>query len=296
MQTALRALESAVAAAPKFAAAQSALAEIWAHITELEYRPTSEAASKAREIAAAALALEPQSAEAHLALGVAAAIGDWDWATARKQLEQAIALRPSYSYAISRLGHVEETLGNTKAAVARFEQARALNPSNQSMNIALGFAYIFDGQTDKALELMDSLEKLDPEYKVIRLVRAMAYFARKEYGRVASHVDIMSKTRAWMPPALGITAPAAALLGRTAEAQTDLRELRDTENFAHPDPVILAGILLPLGQDKEAFDLLNKAVDSHSTLLLTLPVNPIFEKYRRDPRFQAVVAKLQAKR
>lgn len=293
MQTALRALESAVGAEPKFAAAQSALAEIWARIVELEYRPLSEAAPKTREIAQTALKLEPNSAEAHVALGVAAAFSDWDWPTARKELELAISLRPSYSYAMSRLAHVEQTLGNTKASVAGLEQARSLDPSAQSVNIALGFAYIFDGQQEKALELMNALEKLDPEYKVIRLVRAIAYFSRKEYARVASHVEQMSKMPAWRAPALSITAPAAVRLGRPDEARTALKELRNT---AKPDPVVLAGILLALGEDKEAFQLLNQAVDTRSTLLLTLPVNPIFADYRKDPRFQVIVAKVQSKK
>lgn len=296
MQTALRALESSIAAAPKFAAAHSALADVWAHITELEYRPTAEAAPKTREIALAALAVEPKSAEAHLALGVAAAYSNWDWPAARKEFEQALALRPSYTYAISRLGSIEETLGNTKAAVQRLEEARALDPSTQSINIALGFGYIFDGQYDKALDLMNVLEKEDPEYKVLRLVRAMAYFGKKEYGRVASQVDQMTKMRAWMAPTVAITAPAAVHLGKPEVARTALRELRNPENFAKPDAVVLAGILLALGDDKEGFDLLNQAVASRSTLLLTLPVNPIFEKHRSDPRFRAILAKLNATR
>ncbi|MEP7364028.1 MAG: tetratricopeptide repeat protein, partial [Acidobacteriota bacterium] len=296
MQTALRALESALAAAPKFSAAQSALADVWAHITELEYRPTAEAAPKTREVARAAQALEPNSAEAHLALGVAAAFSSWDWTAARKELEQALVLRPSYTYANSRLAAIDQTLGNTKAAVERLEQARALDPSQQSVNVALGFAYVFDGQNDKALELMNSLEKLDPEYKVIRLVRALAYFNKKEYARVGSQLDVMSKLRAWMPPSLSITAPAAVHLGRPEEARTALTELRDKENFPNVDPVVLAGILLALGEDKEAFSLLNKAVESRSTLLLTRPVNPVFADYRKDPRFREILGKLNASR
>jgi TolB-like protein/Tfp pilus assembly protein PilF len=290
MQTALRALESAVGAEPKFAAAQSALAEIWARIVELEYRPLAEAAPKTAEIAQTALKLEPNSAEAHLALGVAAAYSEWDWPAARKEMEHAISLRPSYSYAMSRVAQLEETLGNTKAAVARLEDARSLDPSLQSLNIALGFAYIFDGQHDKALDLMNALEKLDPEYKVIRIVRAMAYFGKKEFARVASHVELMSKMRPWMAPTLGIIAPAAVHLGRPEEARTALKELR---NAGKPDPVVLAAILLPLGEDNEAFQLLNQAVDARSTLLLTLPVNPIFERHRNHPRFREIVAKIQ---
>jgi len=294
LQTALRALEAATAAAPQFAAAQGALAGVWARITQREYRPAAEAVAKTREIAAAALALEPNSAEAHLALGVAAMFDKWDWAVARKELDRALELRPSYPYALARLAQIDQAEGDSKAAVGRLERAHELNPSHQALDIELGFAYVFNGQHEKALELMSKVERLDPEFKAIRLVRAMAYVGKKEFGRVGSHLETMVRQRAWMPSSFAIAAPAAAFAGDKSVAERALSEMRKKENLAKPDPVVLAGILLAVGQDKEAFELLNQAVTARNTLLLTLGVNPIFERYRGDARFREIVRKVRA--
>lgn len=296
MQKALRALQAAVKSDPTFAPAHAALADIWARIVQLEFRPVAEASNSTREVATAALAVDPNLAEAHLALGVAAAFGQWDWKTARSEFDRALALRPSYPYALARLGQLEQTLGNTQAAVARLEQARALDPSRQSLNVELGFAYAFAGQHDKALALMDELEKLDPEYRVLRLVRGMAYLGSKQYDRATAHLELLTNLRTWSAPGWAIAAPAAAFDGRKEEARKGLDSLRNNPNIAKPDPVILAGILLSLGDDAEAYKLLNEAVAARNPLLLTLPVNPIFAPSRGNPQFQEIVRKLQARR
>lgn len=295
MQKALRALEAAVKESPQFAAAHGALAEIWARIVQLEYRPVLEASKSTREVATAALAVDPNLAEAHLALGVAAALGDWDWKTARSEYDRALALRPSYPFALRRLGQIEEPLGNTQAAVARREEARALDPASQSLNIELGFAYAYAGQSDKALALMDEVEKLDPEYRVVRLVRGMAYLAAKQYDRATTHLDYLSNLRTWQAPSWGIAAPAAAFAGRKDEARKGLQVLRNSPHIAKPDPVIVAGILLSLGEDAEAYKLLDEAYAARNPLLLTLPVNPIFAPSRNDPRFRALVARITSR-
>ncbi|MCC7235677.1 MAG: tetratricopeptide repeat protein [Bryobacterales bacterium] len=294
MQTALRALEAAVKSEPRFTAAHAALADLWGRISYFEYRPVAEATATARRVAREALAVEPDLPEAHLALGVAAALGDWNWTEARQQYNRALELRPSYPFALLRLAQLELVKGDTKAAVALAERALALDPAPIPVKMECAYAYIYDGQYEKALALMNEAEQINPEERGIRLVRGMAYLARKEYERAKVFLDVLTKQLAWLPPSAAIAGPVYAWSGDTAEVRRLLTEIHNKKNFARVDPVVEAGIRLAIGEDRAGYQLLEDAVRSRATLALTLRVNPIFAPYRQDPRFQAIVAKLGA--
>ncbi len=294
MQTALRALEAAIKAEPKFTAAHAALADLWGRISYFEYRPVAEATATTRRVAQEALALEPDLAEAHMALGVSAALGGWNWAEARTQYNRSLELRPSYPFALLRLAQLELVKGDTKTAVALAERARALDPAPIPVKMECAYAYLYDGQYDKALALMDEAERINPEERGIRLVRGMVYLARKEYERAKVYLDVLTKQLAWLPPSAAIAGPVYARSGDTAEARRLLTELHNKKNFARVDPVVEAGIRLAIGEDSAGYQLLEEAVRSRATLTLTLRVNPIFAPYRQDPRFQAILAKLDA--
>jgi tetratricopeptide (TPR) repeat protein len=292
MEAALRAMEQAEKEAPEFAAALGALAEMWARITALEYRPVAEAAGKAREYARKAQAAEADSAEAHLALGVAA-YAEWNWAEARKELEEAVRLRPNYAYAWNRLGHVEQTLGRTGEALKRMKEAYGLDPYRPSVNLDLGFAYVFDGQYDAALEQMNLFEKQDPYHNVIRMVRSLAYLEKGNWSAVDSFQRPLMGEEGFEVPATALMGVNEARAGRMTEAAEMLKKLRaiDEKSFK-VDRALLAGVLLAMGRKDEGYRALEEAVAKRSTVLLTLAVNPVFKQERGEARFQAVLRKM----
>ena len=295
MEKAYRTLEEVEKAAPKFASAASALAEMWARITVFEYRPIAEAAAKTKESAAKALALSPESAEAHVALGAVAADGNWDWGTARKEFETALRLRPSYAFALNRLAHLDEAEGRPKEALAKMRAAHALDPFRPSMNFDLGYSRVFNREYDEALRLMEAYEKQDPYHNSIRFVRGLAYFGKGNWAAVESHVRPLEKEEGFEPPALSILGVNHARAGRRADAIAVLKRLDELDKLTPIDAVIRAGIQFALGQTDEGFRSLNRAADKRSPLLLTLRVNPLFDGVRGDPRYQALVNRLTLK-
>jgi adenylate cyclase len=90
--------ESAIREDPRFAAAYAALAN---HLIMVEgvTRSADEVFPKARELATTALDLDPDSAEAHTALGNLAMQADLDWTRSEAEFDQAISLNPSSSEA-----------------------------------------------------------------------------------------------------------------------------------------------------------------------------------------------------
>ena len=80
---------------PNSARAYSGLAESYALVSGYAGVPPEDFLQKADAAARRAVALDPNLAEAHVAMAVVAQDCDWDWATAEREYRRAIELDPT---------------------------------------------------------------------------------------------------------------------------------------------------------------------------------------------------------
>lgn len=246
----------------------------------------------AQDAATRALSLDPTLADAHVAAGYAAMWGRWDWTTAGRFFERALAL---------------------DAASARAHQARAIWLAARG-RIAEGRASI-----DRAL----ALEPASPG--IARDAATLALAARDPASAIA-----MLHGRLAVDPddgrAHGQMAQALATLGRNEEAADHFRRFlvligiseeharNDTRVLAeqgleglirrnlsrpsgkpldrHGVPFKLAADHALVGDDEAALGWLDRAIDQRDSRLLLLAVNPRFEALRDDPRFLRLLARV----
>jgi tetratricopeptide (TPR) repeat protein len=159
--TAVELYEKAVALDPQFALAWAALARAHTLVYDNDYDNTEERLQRAREAAEAALRIDPDLPEAHLALGgvfvarrdyesalqqfeiarserpdnaellraVAGALGDRNrWAEAIPMLEEAVALDPRSAGTARDLGEALRRAGRNAEAETQFDRAILLAP------------------------------------------------------------------------------------------------------------------------------------------------------------------------
>ena len=81
-----------------------------------------------------------------------------------------------------------------------------------------------------------------------------------------------------------------ALNGRRAEALKIVHDI--SKPGSDPDPRSLAIIYFALGDKEQGFKWLTKAVDAHHPLMVMLKNDPPYESVRSDPRFQALVKRM----
>ena len=112
-----------------------------------------------------AIRYRPDSAESHYNLGKLHSIQD-NWEPARKALEVAVRLDPSYVEAVDALGFALEALGDDAEAVARYRRAVALNEERKgtfaSPHVNLSAYYNRAGNAEEALEHARKALELDP--------------------------------------------------------------------------------------------------------------------------------------
>src|SRR5438132_7109036 len=125
---------------PKFALAlarYSQLASWLFHTVE----PTRERRQKARTLAEQALQLQPDLAEAHLAMGLSYYYGDNNYDAAQKEFEIARRGLPNESEVYLALAAIQRRQGKWAESTANFEKAASLNPKESWPLQNLAFNY-----------------------------------------------------------------------------------------------------------------------------------------------------------
>jgi hypothetical protein len=87
-------------------------------------------------------------------------------------------------------------------------------------------------------------------------------------------------------------AVALAVAGRKGEALRIAHELETNSKTRYVSPYVLAQIFAALKRDHETFKWLQAAYDDHAVWIGYLAVDPIFDRYRSDARFQALLLRV----
>ena len=119
----------AIALDPDFALAHARLASVCAEIFHY-YEPTKDWETKARAEAQTALRLEPNLAEAHLALGQCIYWMDQDYGRALEQFEIAARLSPSNGDVARLIAAIKRRQGKWQQALEEYEKVAKLDPQN----------------------------------------------------------------------------------------------------------------------------------------------------------------------
>jgi tetratricopeptide (TPR) repeat protein len=83
-----------------------------------------------------------------------------------------------------------------------------------------------------------------------------------------------------------------ALAGRVSEARKLLDELIGLARVSYVSPAYLGWIHVGLGESDRAFECFEKAIEDHSYVTLFLGVDPLYDPIRSDPRYHALLRKM----
>jgi len=112
------------------------------------------------------LRYKPNSAELHYNLGKLFSIQD-NWEPARKALEAAVRIDPSYVEALDALGFALEALGDDTGALGSYQKAIALNEERKGRfagaHVNLSAYYNRTGDPEQALDYARKAIELDPK-------------------------------------------------------------------------------------------------------------------------------------
>lgn len=284
---AIAAYEAAIALEPTFAAAQAGLALAWSMRAEFRQAPQAEAYARAREAALRALALDDGCADAQMALGAIAFLGDWDWIGAERSLVRALEINPNHTEAYVLYGRLLDALGRLDEGLAMKMRALERDPSSPFVHQAISLSFWNQRRFEDTIAWATKTLELDPRHLVAREHLAGAYWAMGDFDR---HMDENVRHA----ESHGVAAEFLDQLKRVYAAggrPAVVRWVLDTQTDNMP-AFQRALLLSELGELDEALRQLDRAIDAHEPCLVELAVAPQWDHLRRHPRFNDCLARM----
>jgi len=254
--------------------------------------PIGQAFSKARDLAAKALERDPNLAEAHYAKGWVSYFCDMDWAAAESECKKAMELKPSYAEPRISLSWVLLALGRTDEALNEARKAVDLDPLGVYSHQVLAHVLSKLNKFDEAILWHNKSIEIEPNSAFLHSELGYAYL---QMGKVVEGVEEMKRATGlpdgkFFRVGLGY---GYAIAGRRDEALKIVTELQSARAKGLARPYEIAILRAGLGENSMALDLLDQAYQERSIVhLLLLNVEPAFANLRLEPRFKALLKKL----
>jgi TolB-like protein len=269
---------------PQYALAYAERSEAWTLIGDLSGESKT-AWPKARSDAEHAVAIAPALAEAHGALGWVRFFVEWKFADGLEELRRAKELSPANPTANDLLGRVLPYLGKLDEAEAQARQAVELDPLGFTQNNLARILW-FKGKNDEADKVARRVAELQPTAASSRRWQVLIAVQRGD-GETALR-------EAQSEPDEGyrrfLVALAHYVRGDRNAADAALSELiqygRDTLAYQ------IAEVYAVRADTDKAFEWLQISYDNHDTGTLAILVDPLLHGLRDDPRYKALVAKM----
>jgi adenylate cyclase len=292
LRQAIEQLRKAVTADPAFAQAWAGLADAYALLPSYSATPALEAYAEARAAAGRALALDPELGEAHAALGFAAA-QEWHWEEAEAEYRRALELSPGYAIAYHWYGLFLRGRGRTEEALAALAHALELDPVSLPVHMAIGVGLIGERRFDEAIDVFRKVIEMDPGYVNAHHNLANPYLCQRRFEDALAEWETVSRLDPEKLPSdlVAEVREGYALGGERGFWEAYFEGLRSR-------PTVWArGFDMPLacaqlGRMDEAFAQIDKLLSERSPLANQVPVDPLFDPLRSDPRWEKVLERL----
>ena len=297
VRKAIEYFEQAIERDPNYPLAYAGLALSYSLLPLYSSSPPKDAILKAKEIALRALQIDEALPEAHASLGFIKTWYDWDWEGAESRYKRAIELNPGYANAHQWYSFCLMFRARFDEAIKEIEKALELDPVSVVINRDLGIVYYYATQFDHALEVLKRAAEMDPSQIYIHFHLGAAYFSKSMYEEALIEYqkerEVSRGAYTWVETYIALTYPQ---MGRTDEAQKVLDNVLERSKHKYVSPFVLACLHIVVGKNDEGFKLLNKAYEEHDQWLCWLKISPLFDSVRSDPKYNAILKKMNLDR
>jgi DNA-binding winged helix-turn-helix (wHTH) protein/tetratricopeptide (TPR) repeat protein len=283
--------EHAIALDPDYALAWAALSHTYAaSAMNSDARPL-DVGPHARDAAAQAVRANPDLAETQWSVGYVKWLLDWDWNVAEIGLRRAIELDPSSGVAYRTLGHALSQLHRHSEAESAMRRVRELEPL-EPMSYALSAQVAFQARDyNSAVELAQRTILIEPNLWIGYMALGQTYEQQGMNDLAMEALSDATRLSGGNSKAMSLTGYLLAKIGRASEAREVLKTLDAISRERYVPPYAMALVHAGLGDRHEVFEWLDKAYDARDVHLIFLPVDPKWDGYRADSRFEALLTR-----
>ncbi len=284
--------EKALEMDPGYTQALAGLADAYLMMAIYGVRRPHEVMPKARSAARQVAAAE-MTPLTFATLGCISALYDWDWFESEQLFRNAIAVYPDQStahqwYAMNLL----LPQGRFAEAKVELEIARDLDPLSMSVASSAGFQAYFARDYGAAVDTLSRAVDLNDRFAFAHFVLGLSYTEMSQFDRAVPAFETALALSPRSPEILAGLGYSAARAGNAGQARTVRAELLGLAKERYISGALVAQIHAAAGEDAEAFEWLDRAIEEHAADIAWLGVRPVFDNIRSDDRFAALCAKV----
>jgi TolB-like protein len=269
---------------PNYALVYAERSEAWTLAGDLTGETKTHWA-KARDDAEKAVAIAPGLAEAHAALGWVRCFTEWKFAEGLSELRRAKEISPRNPTANDLLARMIVYIGKPEEAEKQAREAVELDPLASFTQGNLARILWYRGELDEANAVARKAAELQPSSASSHRFQVLVAIRRGDpelaLGEAKQEPD--DNYRRF-----------ELALAQYARKDHPAADAALTDLLAHRQGVAyqIAEVYAVRGEKDKAFEWLQNAFDEHDTGMLGLLVDPLIRDLRDDPRYKALVAKM----
>jgi adenylate cyclase len=281
---AVAAYRQAIALDPNYAAAYAGLADAEDNLAD--WTGDTSGIKRAEAAAEKAIALAPDEADGYSARGSQRIYHTWDWAGAQADFAKALTLNPTDSVLLRAHGIMLGCLGRLPEAVTAIRKSIAIDPLSSRGWEALGTFLLAQKDFPATHEALRRALEIQPDdalslnrWGVLQILEGKAQDALSTYRKIDDDGFRL----------YGI-AMSEHTLGHAKESQQALDEA--ITKHAKDSAYQIAEAYSWRGDKDDAFDWLERAYGQGDAGLAEAKIDPLFESLHGDPRYKALLRKL----
>jgi tetratricopeptide (TPR) repeat protein len=288
LDSALKYFEKAKDIDPEYAQAYAGICDVWAFKQQGLTVTAAEGNAKSMAALMRAIELDSTISEVQLSLAVKKTWGFWDWEGAESAFKKSISLNPNNAGAHATYSNLLGTLGRPEEAMEHIKLALKLDPMNPMILLLYGLDLDFIRKYDEEIKVYKDIMKIEPSSS-IEMAQRIGW-ALCMAGRYKEAFDQLKVGFGNDPEILK-----AIEQGYTEDGWKGLL-ISLNETFLKRDnwsPIDIAGNYTLLGDNDKAMDWLEQAYKNHDPNLPYVPLSPIWDNLRDNPRFQDLCRRMK---
>ena len=292
LEKSLECFTQALTVEPTYAQAHAGIALVQATRAVLSFTAPQQVMPLAKEAALKALAIDETIADAHFGMATVLDYYEWNWTQAEQEYRRALELNPGDTQARSYYALLLARLGRADAGIAEARHAVDRDPLAVFSRWVLALVLYVAGRFEAVMAEAHAGIELEATYHLLYWDLGWALAGLGRYDDAVAALRQATNVAPGDPLSQAHLGWALGVAGQRQEAltiRTGLERRRTQEYFSG---VLMACVNVGLGEHDRTISWLERAADERDALLPWLNVWIPFDPLRADPRFQALLQKM----